>query len=588
MKKIAKVLSLSLVICLLFSTNVSAEEPITDMTYDEWLEEQTNIEPYSDMKEVDLEPVRVVPDNDVNTVQTYNAFRSERTGPVSLESIFEVTGKVDLSDEVSTDNIAANLTSSISGDDIMPLTAPTASLIPVIFNEDSLYEGQITTDTIIVFFFNDSDADSDTIVGRYVDGNAVDFILGEIDGGFAMQITVPGTYQLFYQVEDSAGEFSRLSRFTIDVIEAPVEEKYQVFEGSFTSVDDSVTYNFSIDFTEMDSAAVCLVRKGYNGASMTVYDEDGNQLFLSPTGNRQAKNWGFIDKPSDDATICNYTVTLKPTSHYDDSRSSDYRIIIGDKKDTELMMSGIENTVLLDQYYDSKVNLQNNYYVPNVGEYWFKFRRESTSVITILSSVDDIRFRILNVDTLDVMFDSAAEPDTHRTSFTGKGAWICAEKARLTTVVGTEYYLVVYCTNPDESLFLREGDMATAVGNPVMGADIVRISPGTSVTATKPGFSSTTTFSTNTSDIPVTGQVDSVTFSGTGLSNVPKWRASAPNQSTWVENISYNSTINFNYVPDATTNARIKGTWSVGFQSSASSYTFTPSYNFTYYYEYGD
>lgn len=33
---------------------------------------------------------------------------------------------------------------------------------------------------------------------------------------------------------------------------------------------------------------------------------------------------------------------------------------------------------------------------------------------------------------------------------------------------------------------------------------------------------------------------------------------------------------------------KLKGTWSVAFQSSASSYTFTPSYSVTYYYEYGD
>ena len=36
----------------------------------------------------------------------------------------------------------------------------------------------------------------------------------------------------------------------------------------------------------------------------------------------------------------------------------------------------IENTVLLDQYYESKVNLQNNSYVPNVGEYWYKYKKK--------------------------------------------------------------------------------------------------------------------------------------------------------------------------------------------------------------------
>ena len=69
----------------------------------------------------------------------------------------------------------------------------------------------------------------------------------------------------------------------------------------------------------------------------------------------------------------------------------------------------------MDQYYESKVNLQNNSYVPNVGEYWYKYKRNSTSVITILSSATDIRFKILNVDTLAVMYDSAKDDDTHKT-----------------------------------------------------------------------------------------------------------------------------------------------------------------------------
>ena len=278
----------------------------------------------------------------------------------------------------------------------------------------------------------------------------------------------------------------------------------------------------------------------------------------------------------------NYAETLN-------NRASDYRIIVGDKNDTELMMSGIENTVLLDQYYESKVNLQNNSYVPNVGEYWYKYKRNSTSVITILSSATDIRFKILNVDTLAVMYDSAKDDDTHKTSFTGSGGWCCAEKARLTTVVGTEYYLVVYCTNPTEGVSLRTGSIATAVGNPVMCAASTKIIPGTSVTATGSGYSSTRTFSVSGDDIPNTAQVRTISLSGTGMSKIKRWRLMAPNKSVWVANESdFYPSINFNFVNDSSSNAKLKGTWSVAFQSSSSSYTFIPSYSVSYYYEYGD
>lgn len=587
MKKLTKILAFALAICMLFSTTAFAEEPITNMTYGEWLEEQENSGLDSTMEEIDLEPVKVVSDES-NMAQTYSVDKADDVGIRLLESIFEYTGRIELNAKIVIDNVAENLTDSISIDMGMERTAPTAGLIPIIINEESLVDGQITTDTMIAFLYNDSDEDSDTIVGRYVDGSAVDYILGEIDGGFVIQITVPGTYQLYYQVEDSAGEFSRAIGYTIDVIQAPVEEEYQVFEGSFTSAEDSATYNFSVDFSQMDSAAVCLVRKGYVGTSIKVYDEEGNEVLFRGTGSRQAKNWGYIDKPSADATVCNYTVVATPSSYED--RASDYRIIVGDKNDTELMMSGIENTVLLEQYYESKVNLQNSAYVPNVGEYWFKYQRNSTSVITVLSDVSDIRFKILNVDTLAVMYDSATDSSTHKTSFTGNsGNWICAEKARLNTVVGTEYYLVVYCTNPNESLSLRSGSMATAVGNPVMCASSIRIVPGVSVTAIGSGYSSTRTFNVNGDDIPTTAQVDSISLGGTVMSKIMRWRLMAPNKSTWVANQSnFYPAIDFDFVKDTTSNASLKGIWGVAFQSSDSRYTFTPSYSISYYYEYGD
>ena len=347
MKKVTKIFAFAVAICMLFSvttTTAFAEETITNMTYDEWLAEQENNN--TDIEENDLEPVKVTTEE--NQIQTQSMEYTERVGFRSLDSIFEEKGEIELDDTVSMDNMAENLTDSISVDTEMERTAPTANLIPVIVNEDSLSEGQITTDTRIAFFYNDTDEDGDTIASRYVDGSAVDYIIGTINGGFVVQITDPGTYYLYYQVEDSAGEYSRVVGYSIKVIEAPAKETYQAFEGSFTSEKDSATYDFSIDFSQMDSAAVCLVRKGYVGTNIKVYDENGNQVLNKGTNYRQAKNWGYIDKPSDDVTVCNYTVVATPNSYED--RASDYRIIVGDKNDTELMMSGIENTVLLDQY----------------------------------------------------------------------------------------------------------------------------------------------------------------------------------------------------------------------------------------------
>ena len=380
MKKLTKVFAVVLTLCMLFSTVAFAEEPVANMTYDEWLAEQENINSDSGTEERDLEPVKVI-EGEGDKIQVYSA------------------------ESTKTDRIT------------------------------SITDGVIGTDT------------------------------------------------------------------------------YQAFEGSFSSAEDTATYSFAIDFSQMDSAAVCLVRKGYVGTNIIVYDEDGNKVLSKATNSRQAKCWAYIDKPSDTTAICNYTVVTTPNSY--EERASDYRIIVGNKNNTELLMSGMENTVLLDQYYEAKLNLQNNSYVPNVGEYWYKYQRNSTSVITIVSSVTDIRFKVLDVNTLHVEYDSAEdELSSHRTSFVGAGSWICAEKARLTTLVGPEYYLVVYCTNPDESVPLRTGSMATAVGNPIMGRSSTTISPGISVTATSSTYSPTRTFSVTGASIPNTAQVDSVTLYG--------------------------------------------------------------------------
>lgn len=603
-KKIVKFISLVLIFCMLISTVVFAEESeeISNMSYEEWLVEQDGVDNSSDVVQSDLEPVKIISQEHEQGSSVPQVYNKKKSGNRLLNSILAEKGKYETNEKINLDLTAENIIVSIESDeeivnDVNSMsdkdlirTAPTAGLVPVIVNEDSLADGQITTDTIIAFLYNDTDTDGDTIVNRYVDGNAVNYILGEIDGGFVVQITEPGSYQLYYQVEDSAGEFSRVLGYSIDVIQAPVIEKYQVFEGSFASADDSITYHFSIDFSEMSSAAICLVRKGYTGTKIEVFDENGNQVFSKGTGSRKAKNWGYIDKPSPDAAVCNYTVVAKPASY--DNRASDYRIIVGDKNDTELMMSGIENTVLLEQYYEAKVNLENSAYVPNAGEYWFKYKRESTSVITILSDVSDIRFKLFDVNnTINPVFDSATVSETHKTSFTGNSGWICAEKARLTTVVGREYYLVIYSTNPTANLSLRTGSMATAVGNPVILGASQGIA-GQSVTLSNSGYSPTITCNVNANDLPNTAQVREVTLSvSPSLSNVERWRMRAPGSSSWVSNpSSFWFSIDMNYKIDSTDNAWLKGIWSAEFLASSSGKgkTITPSFNFFYNYEYGD
>lgn len=70
-----------------------------------------------------------------------------------------------------------------------------------------------------------------------------------------------------------------------------------------------------------------------------------------------------------------------------------------------------------------------------------------------------------------------------------------------------------------------------------------------------------------------------------------RWRAKAPNLSTWVNNpSSFWITIDMDYKIDSSNNARLKGAWSTAFMASSSGKgkTISPNFNFFYNYEYGD
>ena len=282
-RKIVEFISQTVALCLVSSSVAfgATRDTIRNMTYEEWLEEQETLNDVSDTPESNLESVKANPEAHIEIKSN----RTEGTGALLLDSLLKEKGKYDLDVEICRDRSAWNITNSILSSESTERTAPVASLTPVIVNEDSLVDGKISTETMIAFFFNDSDDDSDTIVGRYVDGSAVDYILGQIDDGFVIRITEPGSYQLFYQVEDSSGEFSRMVRFSFTVVEAPKQEKYQAFEGSFSSAEDSNTYSFSIDFSNMDykddANDNALLKGTWNASFITSLST--NSLTFTPT-----------------------------------------------------------------------------------------------------------------------------------------------------------------------------------------------------------------------------------------------------------------------------------------------------------------
>ena len=73
------------------------------------------------------------------------------------------------------------------------------------------------------------------------------------------------------------------------------------------------------------------------------------------------------------------------------------------------------------------------------------------------------------------------------------------------------------------------------------------------------------------------------------MSEISRWRLMAPEGSFWfVNGTNHDPEVEFDYVKDSERNELLKGTWSMAFQASNSNYTSTPSFNISYYYEYGD
>lgn len=588
-KKISKIIVFSLIMAMFVASTSYANETIHEISYEEYIDIVED-SPEENYEQKDLTPVVIETDNDKVANETPNMQESDMgDGDTETHSLSSnVTGKDDISFDASKAVMADNVSIAMPESEIATMTIPVAGLIPIIMNEETLINGEISTDTWIAFLFNDSDADGDDIVQRYVGGNAANFIIGMLTGdiGFVVQCTVPGTYQLLYQVEDSAGEFSQIIRFNFDVVTGLVNvNNSRSFNGSFTSANDSITYNVSIDFSTMDAAAFCIVRTGYVGARMYIYNENGTLLGQPSISDKLPKSWFYLDKPAADAAICNYTIVTVPENY--SSGASNFRITVGNKQDAELHMSGIENTVLLERYYESLTNFINMRYQPNRGEAWFKFSPGSFDVITVMNYTGNVRFQIRSVNNSNfVMYDSANNPDDHKTKFLGS-SWTSAEKARLLIPAGG-YYLVLYSTNPKVNVALDERSCLTAVGNPVMGAGNIRVYPGSTVTALSSGYSSST-FSANLSTIPETAQAISINFSGGSLSSISGWRVMPPNKSSWTNSLGMTNTIDLFFMHDWSSNARVKGVWDVGFKSSLStSYSFTPSYSFSYWYEYGD
>lgn len=105
--------------------------------------------------------------------------------------------------------------------------APIAGLTNMVANPDTVINGNMTTETIMYWLWNDGqtdytyDPDGDEITDYYVDG-ITDYILGDVTigdtvVGFATKITLAAEHELFFQVRDENGAYSNIVYFVFPV-----------------------------------------------------------------------------------------------------------------------------------------------------------------------------------------------------------------------------------------------------------------------------------------------------------------------------------------------------------------------------------
>lgn len=115
-KRIFSFISLTLTLCLFFSTTVLATESgtITNMTYEEWLVEQESVDNSANEVVADMQPVIIsAQEQRAEVPQVYNA---ENQGIVSLVDILREKGRYELDRVINADMAAGNIAASITND----------------------------------------------------------------------------------------------------------------------------------------------------------------------------------------------------------------------------------------------------------------------------------------------------------------------------------------------------------------------------------------------------------------------------------------------------------------------------------------
>lgn len=517
-------------------------------------------------------------------------FSEIETSDKGRKTISDVTEHIYKMNDVTLDYELSVDISAISDADegIAPMTLPTPNLNIYVVNTDSLKNGSATTMTVLLWLYNDTDADGDTILARHPMGFPEGYKLGEFyddndnEIGFVTNFFNPGTYTVKYYVMDSSQEMNGI-QYTIDVL--PVGD-YTEYVGNLSSADAVDTYTIPIDYATISTAAVTFIQSGETDMYAYLKDQNGNHVAYLHTNNSRARRWTLIDKPDDVNGIYNYTLTISVYNKDFHEDSSGYKIAFGDKNDVEEMLSYIDGSVILGKYKDADKTYDcRTGYTPNDFESYFKITADGASTITALTGYQELRFKVLDAETLITLYDSEQDDTAHR----GMESRDYVEKQRLGFTAGKEYYLVLYANSPISVGFV-EHSITLSQGMGRLKGGYKDFTATSSITAGTSGYSPSATIPV--SNAPKTAEVECVDFistDGVNLSDLASFRVKPQyGLSVWRSSVAGQFCLKFPYTPDGNSNTPVNGNWSFGFKTALKTKTMKPVICIYYRYEYGD
>lgn len=394
--------------------------------------------------------------------------------------------------------------------------------------------------------------------------------------------------------------FSNITAFAA----ASQSSDYQEFQGVFYSSGDIYDHDVIVDFTQTPSVAFCLTRTDFGGVTANIKDSNGSVISTisvkgdTGSGEVRGKAWYILNRPDGVPDVCTYTVEVKPLA----SETGSYHLAVGDKQYMEDMVSGIENAVPLGYFapavidvahgiFNKTTNRGNSYdgeYTPNKKECYFKFTGNGNMTFSLTSDNPNLRFKILNYDLSQIIYDSSEHPDAHRTKWLGYRK--AMEKVKWSMTTGQEYYLVVYTPEALRTVDTSYKDYSffIAAGEPFISGDQIAITASGSYTGTPTSYSPNIPITVN--NLPKTASPYQIQFVPTGNVNIGSlgsWQGKRADSS-----VSYSSSgINYakiNYDWNSSTHVWLNGLWNFKFQSVLKSVTMQPKVTFSYYYELGD